>query len=219
MKTRNKNIIIIGSNSKFTKSFLNIKDIEKKYSKFFLISHRKYNGKISNFNIIQNVNPLYIIEIVENILNSTDNHEKFDVLVTNTPPKDANYSSDLVFEWALTSFKIMNLLSYSSKINLAIFLGSCLSFIPLFRNGIYKSIKKNEFVFYNELGFDMSKNISFCILPPLDPGTKGIGKLFSEPMSFWSKKILEEFNSCNKLILPTGILGLIIKIIIFLKFI
>ena len=63
MKTRNKNIIIIGSNSKFI-IFLDIKDVEKKYSKFFLISHRKYVVKFLIL-IIQNVNPLHIIEIMK----------------------------------------------------------------------------------------------------------------------------------------------------------
>lgn len=215
----NKNIIIIGSNSKFAQKFLENNDLKKKYSKIFLISHRKYSGKTSNYNIIDNINPLHIIDIIEDILKSIKNNITFDVLITNTPPKEADYTSNLVTEWGIASFKIMHFLSYSPKINLAIFLGSCLSFIPIFRNGMYKLIKKNEFTFYSDLGFKMSKKISFCILPPLYPGTNGIGRLLSQSMSYWTKRILKEFSSDAKLILPKGFIGIIVKIILIFKFI
>ena len=212
-----KNIIFIGSNSSFVQDLLKLDKTQETYSKVYLISHRKYLGKKKDYVILDNIDPINIISILDPILTNTENI-LFDILVSNTPPKDCDFQNGTTKEWGLTSLKLLNYLNYSQKLNKSIFLGSSLALVPFIRKGIYKSIKKIEFLLFYELEFYQSSKLGFCLLPPLTPGVNGLGKLFSQSRNVWSKKILNEFNSNNGLIIPNGLIGIIIKFILLTKF-
>ena len=214
-----KNIILIGSNSNFVKNVLNEPEFLTNYNKIYLLSHRSYNGKNNKYNIVENINPFYLVNILKEIFDTYSTKIKWDILVSNTPPQMSNFNDMIIKEWSFTTLKIMNYLSFSSNVNKVIFLGSCLSFVPLFNNCFYKSLKKIEFQMFHNLNFYNNNNnkICYCILPPLKPGVVGLGKFFSQDIKFWSKKIMNEFDETNKLILPSGLIGVILKTILITK--
>ena len=169
-------------------------------------------------NIIQNINPVDIIEHVKKILNLSSTDFMFDVLISNTPPKTSDYTKESIKEWGLVSLKLINFLSFNKVINKTILLGSCLSFVPFLRSGIYKAIKKIEFNFFYELHYYKSSKLAFCILPPLSPGVDGIGVYFAQSQEYWGKKIMNAFNFQTSIIIPNGLIGLILKLIFIMKF-
>lgn len=215
MSIKGKKMIIVGGNSSLVQELLLNNSIDNKYKEIILISHREYRGRSRNFSIIDNLNPLLIVEELIKIFESS-NDIVFDILVSTTPTKKVKLDSSTI-EWAICSLKLMNFFTKSNKVNKAIFLGSVISFVPLYRDGIYKSIKKVEFELFDSIISNDLNKVSFCILPPLSPGIKGIGKLFSQSKSVWSKIILEEFDSSNRIIMPSSLIGIILRIIFFTK--
>lgn len=213
----NKNIIFIGSNSNFVQDILKNKYLLKKYSKIYLLSHRKYNYNRINKIIIENVNPFEIISVLKQIIQKSEKTVLWDILISNTPPQSLNFDDHIIREWSITSIKIMNFLSHLSNINRAIFLGSSLSFVPFLKNSKYKTIKKIEFEMFYYMGFYEEKKIGFCILPPISPGVQGIGRFFSQEQTFWTNKIIKEFDRSNKIIMPSGIIGIILKLLLIIK--
>ena len=63
-----------------------------------------------------------------------------------------------------------------------------------------------------KVNFRNSDKIVICILPPLG-NVNGIGNFFSEPLEIWSTKIVKAFDNSNYILYPTGISGIITKII------
>tara|TARA_B100000575_G_scaffold46581_1_gene33720 strand:+ start:5767 stop:6426 length:660 start_codon:yes stop_codon:yes gene_type:complete len=215
MNIKGKKIILLGGNSSLVQNLLLSEAIDQKYSEIIIISHRDYIGLSRKFSIIDNLEPICIIEEFKKIFESSDDIV-FDILVSNTPTKKIRLNSSTI-EWAISSLKLMNYFSKSDKVNKAIFLGSIISFVPLYRKGFYKSIKKIEFELFNNIINNDLKKVSFCILPPLSPGVKGIGKLFSQPINVWSKIIFEGFDTNTRIIMPSSLIGIILRIIFFIK--
>ena len=212
-------IIFIGSNSSLVQTIIKKKKNIYRYSKIYLLCHRKYKGKKENYIIIENISPIDIINCLKEIILSNSEKNLIDILVTNTPPQTSDFDDEKTKEWGLASLKLFNYFGFSKKINKAIFIGSSLSFVPFLRSGIYKSIKKIEFLIYYELYYNSTLNLSFCLLPPLSPGINGFGKYFSQSKIYWAQKIMNEFNTETKFILPNGLVGLILKLIFFIKMI
>tara|TARA_B100001057_G_scaffold283102_1_gene283489 strand:- start:15602 stop:16261 length:660 start_codon:yes stop_codon:yes gene_type:complete len=215
MSINGKKMILIGGNSSLVQDLILNKSIDIKYSDIIIISHRKYKGEKRDFSIIDNIDPLYMIEEFIKIFESS-NDIVFDILVSNTPTQKIRLNSSTL-EWAISSLKLMNFFSNSDKVNKAIFLGSVISFVPFYRDGVYKSIKKVEFELFNKIINNDIKKISFCILPPLSPGISGIGKLFSQSRSTWSRTILDGFDTNNRIIMPSSLIGIILRMIFFVK--
>ena len=212
-----KNLILIGSNSNFVQNILREPSYLTKYSKIYLISHRSYKGQDRTCEIFENINPFNLVDILKQIIDTCSATKKWDILVSNTPPQTSNFDDIVIREWSLTTLKIMNYLSASNCVNKVIFLGSCLSFVPLFNNCFYKSLKKIEFNMFYDLKYYNYSRVGFCVLPPLRPGVVGMGKLFSQDIKFWSKKVMNEFDKSNKLILPSGVIGIVLKVILMTK--
>ncbi len=216
MANDSKCIVFVGANSRIVQTILSTQQIAK-YRAVYLISHRPYHGIDRGcYNVIDGVAPLHIISVIEKIFNNESSGTKFDLLLGNTPPQNADYLNPTTMEWALVSIKIMNFLASSPKVNKTIFLGSCLALIPLFRSSTYKSIKYLEYATYRLLYRHNKNNIKFCLLPPLTPGVSGLGKYFAEPTSRWAYKLISHFESQPTLILPDGVVGGILRLLIAL---
>ncbi len=212
-----KKLILLGGNSSLVENILKYGSIRKDYSETILLCHRNFKGIKNDSTIIENINPINVLEIFTNIFDLNPEN-KYDILVSNTPTKNLDIKNNLMLEWSLSSLKLMNFFGSSNNVNKAIFLGSVISFIPFYKNGAYKSIKKIEFILYSELIHKNNKKVIFCILPPLSPGIRGLGKLFAEPKSYWAKKLLSEFNTKeNKIIMSSKLIGIILKIILALR--
>ena len=75
-------------------------------------------------------------------------------------------------------------------------------------------VKKLEFYCYNTLRLNKSEKICFFILPPIGEKIIGIGKFFAQSRLVWSRKIMNELRTNNNLIVPDGISGILIRILL-----
>ncbi len=135
------------------------------------------------------------------------NSNSFDVLLCNSPPTSASYNDIGVISSALLSLLFLCNVLHLSNVKKVLIMGSIVSLIPIIRKSYYKTLKTTElrlFVLINK-----HENISYCILPPLSPGTKGITKKFSQPRLFWSSRLDSMFSSDKKLFYPAGFTGFI----------
>lgn len=202
-----KKLIVVGGNSNLTQSILKLNNLN--YKEIFILCHRKYNGieKI-NFKIIENIKPDKIKKTIYKIFNN--NSCLMDIIVANTPSKNSDYKLIKTREWSLVSINLMSYISKFKNLNKIIFTFSSLALIPFINKSAYKNIKNIEINYY--LNFRNNDKIIVSILPPLNKGD-GIGKFFSEPLEIWSTKIVKAFDNSNYILYPTGINGIITKII------
>lgn len=215
--TFKKKLILVGGNSSVVQTILSKKENYQNYSNVYLLCHRKYNGVKIKSELIENIDPLFIIKLFNDILSLETKEKIFDVLISNTPTKNLNLKNNTTLEWSLSSIKLMNYLFSSERVNRVIFLGSVISFVPFYKNGLYKSIKKIEFYCFYELGYFKSNKMAFCILPPLRPGVNGLGMLFSQSKEKWAQRIIKEFYTNKSIIMPSKLIGIILKIILLTK--
>ena len=203
----NKSLIIIGGNSRLAQDYIIHGKAKKKYEHIYLFSHRKYEGiehlKITSF---YGDNAAIMTEI-SNILEMNSN--QFDVLLCNSPPTTVSYNDLGVISSALLSLLFLCNVLQLSNIRKVLIMGSIVSLIPIIRKSYYKTLKIAElrlFVLISKHG-----NISYCILPPLSPGTNGITNMFSQPRSFWSSRLDSMFSNDKKLYYPDGFIGFIYR--------
>ena len=207
-------LIIVGGNSQLISNFLKL-DLEIFYKEVFIISHRKLRSK-SHHNIIENLNPNKILQTIIRIC--SDNLFSYDIIFSNTPPLDSDFNNEKTREWSMTILKMINTISFNKNINKAIYVGSCLPLLPLYHDSIYKRIKDLEMRCYFDLNYqDFSKN-SYFILPPLKSQNKVITNLISENYQKWSLEIYKELKLKNSIVFPSGLIGLITKILFIIRF-
>ncbi len=209
-----KKIILIGGNSTIVQEILKNNEYLESYSEIFIICHRRYIGIKKNYKILESIDPSLAVKIIEDIFYTDSIELSFDIIFANTPPQNANYKDFNVVEWGITSIKIMHMLSLKKEVNRVIILGSSLSLIPFLHSDMYKSIKKLEFYCYNTLRLNKSEKICFFILPPIGEKIIGIGKFFAQSRLVWSRKIMNELRTNNNLIVPDGISGILIRILL-----
>ena len=213
----NKQIILIGGNSAIIQDILEDSKFFENYDEVFILCHRSYSGINKNYKVIENINPSLISKTIEGIIRSKSIRSKCDIICASTPTKNSYYKDFKEIEWGIVSIKIMCLLSSSKEVRRIIILGSSLALVPLLRSGIYKSIKILELYCYDSLSLNRSDKVCLFILPPIGKNITGIGKFFSQSRLVWVKKIQSEIKTNNKLIVPFGINGILVKILLFFK--
>ena len=211
---KEKALIILGGNSKLISKLLEY-NLFKLYKKIILISHRKYNGKL-NFEIIEFLDPKLLEKTLENII-SSDQFE-FDLIISNTPPQNSNFQNSNTLEWSMATLKIMKMNTLTKKFRRLIYTGSCLPLLPFYHESFYKTLKNNEMKSFIKLNLRLNKNQTYIILPPLKfKSDKRINPIFDN-YEKWALILKEELNYNNSIVYPRGIVGIITKILFFIKF-
>jgi hypothetical protein len=209
-----KALIIIGGNStlisKFLKTELNII-----YKKIIIISHRKYNGE-ANHEIIEFLDPKLLEITLNNII--SNNLFDYDLIVSNTPPQNADFQNEKTREWAMVTLKVMNMFSFNHIIKKVIFTGSCLPLLPLYHESFYKKLKDIEMRYFIDLIFKNNKKHSYIILPPLRMNSDTKFNPIFDSYEKWALILREELGLNNSIVYPRGIVGFITKILFFIKF-
>jgi len=211
---KNKGLIIIGGNSKLISEFLIIKQ-NNKYKKVIIISHRKYEGH-TNYEILEFLEPELLINTIEEIMSDKD--LEYDIIVSNTPPQNADFQNKKTLEWSKASLNLMNMISVNQFIGKIIFTGSCLPLLPFYHESFYKTLKNNEMKSFIKLNLRLNKNQTYIILPPLKcKSDKRINPIFDN-YEKWALILKEELSYNNSIVYPRGIVGIITKILFFIKF-
>jgi hypothetical protein len=206
-------LIILGGNSTLIDKFLQTK-IEKKYQKIIIISHREYKG-FSKHKIIDFLDPALLENTLKNIL--SDNSFEYDLIISNTPPQNANFNIKKTLDWGMSSIKVMKMQSINDKFKKIIFTGSCLPLLPIYHKSFYKELKYSEINTYIKLDNKYYQNFTYIILPPL--------KLSNHKFSFiydtyenWAYILKKELGLNNRIVYPKGIVGFVTKILFFIRF-
>jgi len=212
-----KNLIVIGGNSRLVNNFLT-KESNLTYKNVFLLSHRKKENK-DNFNIIDCIDPLNILNVINDLLNVSSYN--FDVIISNTPPQCACFLKEETMDWALISIKLMNSFSFNDRIERVVYTGSCLALIPFYHNSIYKTIKCMELTSFIGLKFNRFEKNRYVILPPMYEGMKSSNLKFifiNDTFSNGAKLISKAIGNDKMIIFPFGLLGVICKMLFYLRY-
>jgi len=216
IKMHIKNLIIIGGNSELIKEIIKM-DFIYSYENVFLISHRSNKTK-TKFQIIDSVEPKNILKVIESIF--YENNKDFHIIISNTPPQSSDFSNEKTMEWAMTSVRIMNTLSFNKKIEKVIYAGSCLSLLPFYHNSVYKNIKCLELRSYIDLRFSKFKKNSFVILPPMESGNEKQLKLnlVKDSYSTGAKLMIKAIVQDKQIIFPSGVVGIACRLLFHLRY-
>ena len=207
-------LIIIGGNSKLISKFLE-NDLQSLYQKIIIISHRKYNGN-DGYEIIEFLNPKLVKKTLEKILSNKKFY--FDLIVSNTPTQNIDLKNEKTLEWSKVAIEIMNMSSINKLVRKLIYTGSCLPLLPLYHNSLYKKIKNSEMKNFVKLWLNNNQKGTYIILPPLIyKNTKKLNLIF-DYYEKWALKLKEELSLNNSIIYPDGIVGMVTKILFFIKF-
>ena len=206
-------LIILGGNSTLVDKFLQTK-IEKDYQKIIIISHRKYKG-LSKHEVIDFLDPALLEDTLNNIL--LDNSFEYDLIISNTPPQNADFNIKKTLDWGMSAIKVMKMDSIKNKFRRIVFTGSCLPLLPLYHKSFYKELKYSEMSAYINLNNKYCQNFTYIILPPL--------KLSKHKFSFlhdsyenWAYILKKELGLNNRIVYPKGIVGFVTKILFIIKF-
>ena len=211
---KQKALIVIGGNSRLVSKFLEI-NLYKTYKKIIIISHRKYNG-VKNYEIIEFLNPKLLQDTLEKIIINNNLH--FDLIVSNTPTDNVNFQNKDIHEWSLAPIKIMKMHSVNKLVKKLIFTGSCLPLLPFYKNRFYKVLKNDEMKSFVKIYLKLNQNATYFILPPLKfEKIKNFSPIYDN-YEKWALKLKEELGLNNSIVYPSGIVGLITKILFFIKF-
>lgn len=211
---KEKTLIILGGNSKLVTKLLE-HNLFNLYKKIIIISHRKYNGKL-DFDIIEFLDPKLLEKTLENIISSEQ--FEFDLIISNTPPQNSDFKNSNILEWSMATLKIMKKNSLNKKFRKLIYTGSCLPLLPFYHDGFYKKLKNNEMTTFIKLDLKLNKNQTYIILPPLKfKSDKKINLIFDN-YEKWALILKEELGFNNSIVFPRGIVGIITKILFFIKF-
>ena len=72
-----KKLILLGGNSSLVENILKYGSIKKDYSETILLCHRNFKGIKNHSTIIENINPINILEIFTNIFDFFSNYNFF----------------------------------------------------------------------------------------------------------------------------------------------
>ena len=211
---KNKGLIIIGGNSKLISEFLIIKQ-NNKYKKVIIISHRKYEGQ-TNYEILEFLEPELLINTIKEIMSDKD--LEYDIIVSNTPPQNADFQNKKTLEWSNASLKLMNMISVNQFIGKIIFTGSCLPLLPFYHESFYKRLKETEMSTFVNLGSKKKRNLTYLILPPLIDKYKKNFNFLSDDYTKWAYILKEELGLSNSIVYPKGLVGIVTKILFFIKY-
>jgi hypothetical protein len=207
-------LIIIGGNSRLVSSLLEL-NLEKKYKKIIIISHRKFQGNTKH-TIVDELDPKELDKTITKICSS--NLFNYNIIISNTPPIESDFTNETTREWSMTTLKIINMISFKENINKVIFVGSCLPLLPIYHNSIYKRLKDIEMRCYFELDYHKFKKNSYIILPPLKSKNYFAKTFFLDTYQKWSLIILKELKSKNSIVYPSGLIGIITKTLFLIRF-
>tara|TARA_Y100000389_G_scaffold204208_1_gene255602 strand:- start:1039 stop:1686 length:648 start_codon:yes stop_codon:yes gene_type:complete len=207
-------LIIIGGNSKLISKFLN-NNLYSLYQKIIIISHRKYNGN-DDYEIIEFLNPKLIKTTLEKILLNKKYY--FDLIVSNTPTQNIDFKNEKTLEWGKVAIDIMNTSSINKLVRKLIYTGSCLPLLPIYHNSLYKKIKNSEMKNFVKLWLNNNQKGTYIILPPLKyKNTKKLNLIF-DYYEKWALKLKEELSLNNSIVYPNGFVGIVTKVLFFIKF-
>ena len=212
---KKKELIIIGGNSILISKFLEL-NLNKFYRKITIISHRKYQGEIKRYNIVDCLEPQLLEKTLKAIC--SNNLFNYDLIVSNTPSIKSNFTKEKTREWSMTTLKVINMLSFNINIKKVIYTGSCLPLLPTYHESIYKRLKDLEMRCYINLKYHEFKKNSYIILPPLKLKKNNHINVFFETYEKWSLIIFKELNLNNSILYPSGFIGFITKILFYLRF-
>lgn len=211
---KKKILIILGGNSKLIKKLLEY-DLSQIYKKIILISHRKYNGKL-DFDIIEFFNPILLEKKLESII--SNNKFEYDLIISNTPPQNSDFKNSIILEWSMATLKIMKNHSLNKKFRKLIYTGSCLPLLPFYHGGFYKKLKNYEMNSFIKLNLKIKKNQTYLILPPLKFKSDRRINLIFDNYEKWALILKKELGFNNSVVYPTGIVGIITKILFLMKY-
>ena len=211
---KKKALIILGGNSRLISKFLEINLFEL-YKNITVISHRKYIGN-SNFEIIASLNPKLLEKTLDDIVSKKQ--FEFDLIVSNTPPQNSNFKDPNILEWSMATLKIMQMKSLCKKFRKLIYTGSCLPLLPFYHENFYKKLKNLEMKTFIKLDLQLNKNQTYIILPPLKFKNDNNINFIFDNYEKWALKLKEELSYNNSIVYPRGIVGIITKILFFIKF-
>lgn len=211
---KEKVLIIVGGNSKLISKLLEI-DLNVIFKKIIIISHRKYKGN-KRHEIIQFLEPRLLKKTLENIIENE--HFNYKLIVSNTPPQNADFKNKKIQEWGNASKTIMNMNNLNNKIEKIIYTGSCLPLLPFYHESFYKRLKNDEMKSFINLDLKKNKKFSYIILPPLKFKNDLKFNLIFEDYEKWALIIKKELSLSNSIIYPGGIVGFITKLLFLIKF-
>ena len=203
----------LGGNSTLINNFLQTK-IEKKYKKIIIISHRKYKGFSKN-KIIDFLDPALLENTLKNIL--SDNSVEYYLIISNTPPQNADFNIKKTLDWGMSSIKVMKMHSIKDKFKKIIFTGSCLPLLPIYHKSFYKELKYLEMNTYVNLDNKYYQNFTYIILPPLRLSNHKFNFLH-DSYENWAYILKKELGLNNRIVYPKGIVGLVTKILFIIRF-
>ncbi len=207
-------LIIIGGNSKLISELLILK-LNEKYKRTIIVTHRKYKGE-NCYEIIEFTEPKLIIKTLEEIM--SNRHYQYDIIVSNTPPQNANFQNEKTQEWGEVPIKIMNMVSVNHFNGKILFTGSCLSLLPFYHESFYKRLKEREMRTFVNLDLNIKKKLTYLILPPLKKINKEKLNFIWDDYRKWALILREELGLDNLIVYPRGLVGLVTKILFFIKY-
>ncbi len=210
-----KTIFLIGANSNFIQDLIKENDLTASYDKIIYVSHRPYKYKLRNKKECL-LNFISRDEFYKKLSATISNENIVDILFSNTPTS-LNNMNDETYDWSIFPIEFMENINNYKNINRCIYLGSTLSLVPVIRNSTYKRIKKYEFEKYVKLREKLESKVCYFLLPPIDTNINGIGYLFKEEKSYWIHEVIKSFDTRTKTIIPEGLNGILVKILLLFK--
>lgn len=209
-------IFLVGANSKFIQEFVHRFKLNNSYDAIYYVSHRKYMHKVNDKKefTLKFTSTDNFLDQLDNILKN--NVDFADFIFSNTPTRINNFTENTK-EWAELPSLFIDKIAYFNNINRCVFLGSTLSIVPIIKNTQYKIIKRNEFNKYLVYKNLLQDKVAYLMLPPIDDKIKGIGYLFKESKSLWLDIAYKSLSSKESLVIPTGLNGILVKILLLFK--